>query len=88
LLVNFALSRDNTRVLSIGCESIKQGACQHKKPPVYAKLKKPAAQLMLGLPIGLRRFCAPSVETNRERLQQAVSNEMKSESNLHLQEFL
>ena len=38
-LVDLALSRDNTRVLSIGCESIKQGTCQHEKPAFSAKME-------------------------------------------------
>ncbi len=47
---------------SVGCESTKAGNVPARKTPHSAKMKMSAAQLMLDLPSGLRRFCAASVK--------------------------
>jgi hypothetical protein len=70
--------------MSVGCESTQAGCVPARKPPFSAKMKMPAAQLVLDLPFGLRRFCAASVEMVREHLQHHVSNKTKSESNPYL----
>jgi hypothetical protein len=39
-----------------------QGTCQRENPPFFGEKENPAAQMVLGLPSGLRRFCAASFE--------------------------
>jgi hypothetical protein len=49
-------------MLSIDCESIRAGNVPARKSGILGVKRNAAAQLVLGLPSGLRRFCAASFE--------------------------
>jgi hypothetical protein len=79
----FAWSRDNTRALSIDCESNQAGAVPARNTAVFRQTRKPAAQLVLALPSRLRSFCAAPVKKVREHLPPAAGSGTKSGSALH-----